>query len=466
VFVLIDKVIRNIEENGMLNHGDKVVAGVSGGPDSMCLLHLLMRLRETYSLRLVAAHVNHGLRGKEADEDAEYVERFCEANGVEFRGIKEDIHRISEERGVSDETAGREVRYEFFEKVKDETAADKIAIAHNLNDQAETVLMRIMRGTGLEGLAGIKPVRDGVYIRPILNCSRAEIEDYCERNGLNPRIDKTNYESIYSRNKIRLELIPYIEEHFNKDIINVLNRLAQSARVDSEYLESEIEKKYEKYCKYKESKVIITKEAFGEHEAVLTRLIRMSFARILGSLKNFDRMHIYQVIELQKSGTGKKLLLPNGVAAFNNYGEVSIFLKDVEEKAVAPRADEFILREGVNSIKDLGIRVTVKVQPAGECIPDSGGFARCFDYSKAAGEISLRFRRAGDRFNPLGMEGSKKLKDVFIDMKVPQDKRDRTPLICFGGRIAWIVGYKTSNWSKTDKSTKNIIFIRVEREEQ
>jgi len=128
--------------------------------------------------------------------------------------------------------------------------------------------------------------------------------------------------------------------------------------------------------------------------------------------------------------------------------------------------DEFVLRMGVNSIRELGLRVTVEERKAGECIPDKNGFTRCFDSSKAAGEISLRFRRAGDKFNPLGMEGSKKLKDIFIDMKVPQDKRDMTPLICFGGRIAWVVGYKTSNWSKTDKSTKNIILIRVEREEQ
>lgn len=463
---MIEKVINSIEEHGMLRDGDKVVVGVSGGPDSMCLLHVLIRLRERYSLELVAAHVNHGLRGKEADEDEKYVERFCGENGVEFRGIKVDLKRISSERNVSDETAGREIRYEFFERIKQEEAADKIAIAHNMNDQAETVLMRIMRGTGLEGLAGIKPVRDGVYIRPILACSRSEIEDYCERNALNPRIDKTNFESIYSRNKIRLELIPFIEKNFNSDIINVLNRLADGAMVDSGYLEQEAEKKYEKYCKNKESKVIITKEAFQEHEAVLTRLIRIAFARVLGSLRNLERLHIYQVIDLQKGGTGKQLLLPNGAAAFNNYGDISIFQKAAEEKGAATLEGVYVLRMGMNSIKELGLRVTVEEHPANECSPDKNEFARCFDSAKAAGEITLRFRKAGDKFNPLGMAGSKKLKDIFIDMKVPQDKRDRTPLICFGGRIAWIVGYKTSNWSKTDKSTTKIILIRVEREEQ
>jgi tRNA(Ile)-lysidine synthase len=466
VLILINKVIDAIEENEMLQDGDKVVVGVSGGPDSMCLLHVLLKLRDRFSLGLIAAHVNHGLRGKDADDDAQYVEEYCRTNDVEFRCIKEDIHKISAERNVSDETAGREIRYEFFERLKRENDADKIAIAHNLSDQAETVLMRIMRGTGLEGLVGIKPVRDGVYIRPLLTCARAEIEDYCSRNGINPRIDKTNFESIYARNKIRLELIPYIEKNFNTDIINVLNRLAQSAKVDSEYLEQEIEKKYKKYCKYKETKVIITKEAFLEHEAVLTRLIRMGFAQVLGNLRNFDRMHIYQVIELQRNGTGKKLMLPNGVTAFNNYGDISIYIQGEADEATYKTAGVLKLRMGINELKELGLRVIVDQYPAEEGCPDKDESVKCFDSSKVNGDITLRFRKPGDKFNPLGMSGSKKLKDIFIDMKVPQDKRDKTPLICFGDHIAWIVGYKTSDGSKIDKSTNTIIKIRVEREEQ
>jgi tRNA(Ile)-lysidine synthase len=466
VLNLIEKVLDTIEENRMLKDGDKVIVAVSGGPDSICLLHVLLRLRERFSLKLIAAHVNHGLRGKDADDDAKYVEEFCHESGLEFRCIKEDIHRISAERNISDETAGREIRYEFFERLKSEYAADKIAIAHNLNDQAETVLMRIMRGTGLEGLAGIKPVRDGVYIRPLLTCTRAEIEDYCSRNGLKPRIDKTNLESIYARNKIRLELIPYIENNFNKDIISVLNRLAQSAKVDSEYLELETEKKYKKYCKNKESKVIITKEAFLEHEAVSTRIIRMAFSRVLGNLRNFERMHIYQVIDLQRSGTGRRLMLPNGVTAFNDYGDISVYRQGEDETIKGKTDAEFKLAVGVNRIEELGLTVTVAEQPFEDGCHDSGEYVKCFDASKVSGDISLRFRKPGDKFNPMGMDGSKKLKDIFIDMKVPQAVRDKTPLICFGDHIAWIVGYKTSNRTKTDKSTKNMIKIRVEREEQ
>jgi len=466
VLILINKVIYAIEENEMLQDGDKVVVGVSGGPDSMCLLHVLLKLRDRFSLELIAAHVNHGLRGKDADDDAKYVEEFCRTNDVEFRCIKEDIHKISSERNVSDETAGREIRYEFFEMLKTENDADKIAIAHNLNDQAETVMMRIMRGTGLEGLVGMKPVRDGVYIRPLLTCARAEIEDYCTRNGINPRIDKTNFESIYARNKIRLELIPYIEKNFNKDIINVLNRLSQGAKVDSEYLERETEKNYKKYCKNKETKVIIAKEAFLEHEAVSTRLIRMAFSQVLGNLKNFERMHIYQVIELQRNGTGKKLMLPNGVTAFNNYGDISIYIQGEKDEAANNNGDVLKLRMGVNELKKLGLRVTLEQHSSEEDCRSKDEFIKCFDSSKVNGDITLRFRKPGDKFNSLGMAGSKKLKDIFIDMKVPQDKRDKTPLICFGDHIAWIVGYKTSDGSKIDKATKTIIKIRVEREEQ
>jgi len=463
--ILIEKVLDTIEKYRMLSKGDKVIVGVSGGPDSMCLLHVLLGIRDSIGLEIVAAHVNHSLRGEDADQDEEYVEEFCRSNKIQFKAIKADVHKISMERGVSEETAGRDIRYEFFEKLKREYHADKIAIAHNLNDQAETVLMRIMRGTGLEGLAGIKPVRDNIYVRPLLFCSRAEIEEYCSLYKLNPRIDKTNFESIYVRNKIRLELIPYMERNFNKDIINVLNRLALNSKVDSEYLEQEAENKYKMYCTYKDYKVIISKEAFHEHEAIITRLIRKAFEKVCGDLKNFERLHIYQVMDLQKNGTGKHVVFPNNAVAYNNYGDISIYIRDQGSKTEESSPAIYELHMGENSLKDLKLKVTLEKLPVSDLGQDEGLYTKYFDGGKTSGKIILRFRKPGDKFKPLGMAGTKKLKDIFINLKVTQEERDKTPLICFGDEIAWIVGSRISNSFKIDKNTKEVLKIKIESEE-
>ncbi|MEW8956858.1 tRNA lysidine(34) synthetase TilS, partial [Clostridium sp.] len=221
---MIVKVRDFVKENNMISKNDKVLVALSGGPDSICLIHILNELKDELGIEILAAHLNHCLRGEDANKDEEYVREFCKSLNIQCYVKRVDINRYAKERALSSEMAGREARYEFFNDLKEEFNINKIAVAHNLNDQAETVLMRLMRGTGIEGLIGIRPVRDNIYIRPILSLNRHEIEAYCEDNKLLPRIDKTNLETIYSRNKVRLELIPYIEKNFNEDIINTLNR--------------------------------------------------------------------------------------------------------------------------------------------------------------------------------------------------------------------------------------------------
>lgn len=471
MLILIKKVLETIKKYNMLKKGEKVIVGVSGGPDSMCLLHLLTEIRGEFDLNLVAAHVNHSIRGQDADDDAEYVRNFCMENDIEFAYIKVDVRKIAAEGNSSEETAGRDVRYQFFEKLKRDFNADKIAIAHNLNDQAETVLMRILRGTGLEGLAGIKPVRDKVYIRPLLFCSRGEIEEYCRIHNLHPRMDKTNYESVYIRNKVRLELIPYIEKNFNRDIINTLSRLAQNAEVDSEYLQMETENKYKKYCVHKDYKVIISKEAFSEHEAIVTRIIRQALKNISGELKNIERQHIFQIINLQRTGTGRKLMFPNNISVFNNYGDLHIFIESkIPETNIGFYEDnkrEYKLSIGTNSINEIGLKVTAEICSAQDTNAgrNKDPYTAYFDYEKINGDITLRFRKPGDKFKPLGVNGTKKIKDIFIDLKIPRELRDKIPLICFGGEIAWITGYKMGSTFKIDKNTKEILKIKVERED-
>ena len=461
---MIDTVLKTITENNMFYKGDKVIVAVSGGPDSIALLHILYELKEKLDISLYVAHINHCLRGKESDEDEEYVKGFCKSLNIEFRSKRVDINKICKLKNISSESAGREARYEFFEELMGDFSAQKVAIAHHANDQAETILMRIMRGTGMDGLIGIRPVRDNTFVRPLINNTRDEIEQYCLKNNLNPRIDKTNLEAIYSRNKVRLQLIPYIQQNFNKDIINVLNRLSYTIKVDNDYLEVISKEKYKKYCDINKEKVIISKKAFLEHESIITRIIRLAIHDSVGNLYNFEKIHIYDIIRIQKCSTGKELNLPKNVYAFNNYGDIVICRN--KKQNIKIYDEEYILHSGMNEIKHIKSKITIKSINMKEKLDYKyNNLVKHFDYDKVKGHITLRHRRDGDRFSPLGMSGSKKLKDLFIDLKVPKEQRDEVPLICFGDHIAWIIGYRVSELFKIDENTKNILEVKIEREE-
>jgi len=465
VLHLVERVTETIKDNMMLNDGDKVIVAVSGGPDSMCLLHILYLLREELNIKLAAAHVNHCLRGEEADADEEYVRKFCNSIGVEFYSKRVDIHNYAQERNLSCETAGREVRYDFFQELLHKLKAQKVALAHNANDQAETVLMRIMRGAGMEGLVGIKPVRDNIFIRPIINILRGDIEAYCNENNLGARIDKSNLENIYNRNKVRLELIPYIQENFNKDIVNTLVRLSQTVSKDNEYLDIISSDRCELYVSIIGGRVIIRKEAFSEPEAILTRIIRIALLKLVGSLKNFDKLHIYDIVDIAHRPTGKKAVLPNNVVALNSYESIELYLNRGELEI----KDQKEYKISINKINDVQCgkyKISAKLVERKKMIDFKNKIlTKYFDYDKIVGDMILRYRKEGDRFTPLGMSGSKKLKDIFIDMKIPQEERNKIPLICFGEDIGWIVGYRVSDKYKVTSESKNILEINIEREE-
>lgn len=463
---MIDKVLDTIKKYNMLRENDRVIAAVSGGPDSICLLHILYALKEKFNLTLYAAHVNHCLRGEEADKDEEYVKSFCENLGIECFSKRIDINKLAKERGLSSESAGREARYEFFDELLKKLKAQKIALAHNANDQAETVIMRIIRGTGMEGLAGIKPVRSNIFIRPLINIKRESIEKYCSENNLNPRIDKTNLESIYTRNKIRLELIPYLQDNFNKEIVSVLNRLSDTIIADNDYLEKISEEKYNIYCEKKGRKVIIYKDAFSEDKALLNRMLRRAVNNIKGNLYNIEKLHIEELLALQRGSTGKKLNLPGGIVGFNNYGNIELALGEYF-KVDLNSEEHFLHINRENIIESLNLKVSLRLVPEDEKIDfKEKPFVKYFDFDRAPENIYLRTRRNGDRFTPFGMQGSKKLKDLFIDLKIPKEERDSVPLILFDEEIVWIAGYRISEKYKVNKNTKNILEIKVLKGEE
>lgn len=472
--ILVDKALSYINEHSMLKSGEKVLVALSGGPDSVCLIHILYNLQEKLNIQCFAAHLNHCLRGEEADKDEAYSEELCRRLNIPFFSKRVDINALAAKRGISVEMAGREARYEFFDEIKNKYQIHKIAVAHNANDQAETILMRFMRGTGSEGLRGIKPIREGIFIRPILCLSREEIEEYCRINNLNPRIDKTNLEDIYYRNKIRLQLLPYIEENFNSNIISTLNRLAYLIDSDNDYIQEQVDINYNIFCNANEEGLLIHKDAFKLHKAILSRLIRKAYNEFSGIHSNFQKVHVDDIIFLQKQGTGRSINLPGGICAENRYYDIYFFKKDSKGELVF---NEKYIIENINDIKsklyegfniylqDFRLNLNIKrleLKPSLNL--KTNNTTKYFDLNKIKGSILLRNRKAGDRFSPLGMKGSKKLKDLFIDLKVPQDKRNDIPLLCFDDDIAWIIGYNISDKYKVDKNTKNILQIKLESE--
>ena len=257
-----DKILQTIKKYNLIEKGDSIVIGVSGGPDSICLLNVLNELKEELDFKIFVAHINHMIR-KEADEETEYVKSFCKNIGVECFTKKIDVIGIAKELKVGTEEAGRKIRYDFFEEVLRNTNSNKIATAHNNNDKVETIIMNILRGSGISGLKGLDPIRENKFIKPLIETSREEIENYCEDNKLNPRIDKSNNENIYTRNKVRNCVIPYIKKEFNPNILKTINRLSEVATEENEYLNDVTQKAFNEICISLE-KLVIAEDCTNE----------------------------------------------------------------------------------------------------------------------------------------------------------------------------------------------------------
>lgn len=462
-----DKVFKYIKENSMIDEGDKVLVALSGGPDSICLLHILNSLKTKLNIEILAAHVNHCLRGESANKDEEFARKFCEDLGIDFYVKRVNIDKVAKERKISTEMAGRDERYAFFNELKEKLKVKKIAIAHNANDQAETLIMRIARGTGVDGLVGIKPIRDEIYIRPILSLTRSEIEKYCLDNELNPRIDESNLEEIYSRNKIRLKAIPFLEKNFNKDAINAINRLAYSAAKDVEFINDIVDEKYLGLVREEDGSILIEKEAFSEKEALLTRLIRKALIHACGISNNFEMKHIYDIINLQKGNTGKKINLTNDVIVINEYGKIKIINKYSIDKTINEEVkfDLSQLDEGVKTIEGKFGKITFNLLENSGVINLKNNVNERYFSIDGVNEITIRTRKNGDTMIPFGMTGRKKVKDILINNKIPKDKRDLIPLILFNDEIVWISGIRSSNLYKIKKENKKLLKVSYEGRE-
>ena len=311
-----DKVLNTINKYNLINDGDKVVLGVSGEPDSIAMLNILNDIKNDKNLHMnfdiIVAHVNHMIR-EEAIDDQRFVENFCKKIGVSFYAKSIDVQKIANNKKIGTEEAGRNARYEFFDEILEKENANKIAIAHNKNDKIETIIMNMLRGSGIAGLKGIEPIKNNKYIRPLIECERFEIEEYCAKNGIEPRIDRTNFENVYTRNKVRNIVIPFIKQEFNPNIIQTMDRLSDLVKEEDEYLEKLVETKYNDYVE-KEDKVQIImnlKDFNTEEKVIKSRLLLYTISRLLGTTKGIEKIHIEDIIKLCEKNIGNKYLTPN-----------------------------------------------------------------------------------------------------------------------------------------------------------
>lgn len=443
--VLLDTMIKTIEKHHMINPGECIIVGLSGGPDSLAMIHALSQLSVERSIRIVAVHINHMLRGELADADENFVRTFCSELAIPCHTFKINVEAMAAEEGMSFEEAGRKVRYDKFYEVMKQYEGTKIAIAHNKNDVVETFLINLMRGSGIDGLSSIDYIRDNLIIRPILDVPRIEVEKYCEIHNLNPRIDHTNNENHYLRNKIRNIVLPMLDDTFQISCGDVIDKTVQLMKIEQDYWQSKQIKLFEDICVYDGEVIMISKDKFSQlHSAEKQHLTRFAIKKLTGSLHNISFDIIKRIVNLDR--VGSKVYINTLYEARMSSEYIYLFANKVHEEKNDDEKKEIELNQHIVPISMLS-----KVQLSNSVV--------ALDLDKIKGKLYTRTRIAGDQFVPFGMKGHKKIKDYFIDEKVPFIKRDKIRLVCDEEKIIWVENMRISELVKITPDTKNIIII-------
>lgn len=482
----------------MLSGYGIIIAGVSGGADSVCLVTLLKELIEQRHLpvRLIAVHINHGIRGEEAFRDEVFSKGLCNGLGVEFISRHVDVPAIAKKDKLSEEEAGRKVRYQIFHEIADEKEVEYgtkacIAVAHHKNDQAETVLMNLTRGSSLRGLCGIQPVR-GRIIRPLLCVKRSEIEQYLRKRGIAYVTDSTNLAKEYTRNKIRNDLLPYMEEHLNGNVVERISDMAETVSEAESYIRQQADRLYQQcvVCDLDKGMAVIHLNPFLQEASILQKyVIRQVMGRLTGGLKDVYRAHIEAVLSLCSMQTGKSVYVAYGLRAVRKYDEIVIGIglskqewneKETETQEYVQifdrkkleriwQGEKYILPiESCVYLHDKKLSSHVRiVLEQGKMLENSknNDYTKLFDYDKIKGNFCVRFRRVSDCIT-ISRDGStKKLKKELVDRKVIQEVRNQVLLFACDERILWAVGIRRSEDYLVESSTKRILKISIELQE-
>lgn len=452
-----------IEQHNLLEEGDCVLAACSGGPDSIALVHMLDRMQNEYGFLLSVAHVDHTLRGRESEEDAEFVAELCRRWGLPFYQTKVPVEQFSIEKRLSTMDAARILRFQFLRDTARALGGAKIATGHHRDDQSETVLINLFRGSGSSGLKGMRPKENGL-VRPLLAVGRSDIEKYCTIHGLQSRLDSSNLKTDYLRNQIRMELIPYLEREYNPNIRQSLWRISQIAADEYEYIYEQSEKAGAIHSQHGGSLLIDREKLKAAAPALQRGIIRLALEKCRGNLKGISFDHVEMLVGMAIDGRiGSIRPLPGGLTARVDYHTIEFGHRDVQSASgIEPPGIEIKL-PGQTCVEKLGIHVQAELQAVNE--PGESAMQAVFDWDALHPPIFIRTRAEGDRFQPIGMKGTKKVKDFFIDAKVPQEKRDKTAIFSDMQGIIWIAGHRQSERGKISKHTNSFLRLSISKQE-
>ncbi len=454
--------------------GHRLVVAVSGGPDSLAMLHALHRIRDEFHLDIHVAHLDHQLRGEDSTADSEFVANTCAGLGVECTVDREDVLAFQREHRMSLEEAAREVRYDFLTRVAKREGSDAIALGHTSDDEVETVLMNIIRGSGLRGLRGMLPMStrrisgsDITLFRPLLNLSKGDTIGYCEALGISPRIDESNSSTDMTRNRIRLDLLPRLRE-LNPEIGKAIQRLSQNAEDALAVVNLAVDSAWVQTIEEEEGVIRIDREGFRRLDAELrSHLMLRALSQAKGEALGIERVHVQDAAKAVLDSPGSLLHLPGGLRLTVEQVSACLYPVDPPDSlrhAVPLQGNSPVGVPGETVVGKWRFTTHITDTASGRPIPsDTGVFVERFGKAVDVASLAVRRREPGDRFQPLGMSGTKKLKDFMIDEKVPSSQRDGLPLVVTSQGIAWVVGWRIAEWAKVDEGERECLQITVER---
>ena len=458
---MVKKVAAFVAEYEMIKEQDRVIAGISGGADSVCLLLMLLELRKNISFDIVAVHVNHGLRGDEALRDEHYVKVLCENYQIPLEIYHKDVELFAQKRKQSLEEAGRYARIEAFQQAVAKYKGTKIALAHHMNDNAETMLMNLARGSGLAGLTGIRPV-NGIMIRPLLCLERQEIESFLASRKISYCTDVTNGSDDYTRNRIRNHMLPFLEREVNEKTVSHMADTAEQILKIWEYMEEETEIYYKKVVEKTERGFLIKKSEYIKLPVVFRgTLLKMVLKKMAQREQDIHRIHILNLDELMEKQTGRKINLPYGIVAERCYEGIRVLNEEKKEEHIVCEVIDFERKSGLH-INDQVFSFEILKTDARQ---EEKVYTKYFDYDIIKCTITLRTRRAGDYITIDGEGRKQKLKSFFINEKIPQEERDHILLLAEGSHVLWVIGYRRGHAYYVGPNTEKIVKITMNKGE-
>jgi len=466
---LKQRILRFIQEQHLVSRRQKLVVAVSGGPDSVCLLHTLADLQKGLGIKLHVAHLDHQLRGFESEDDARYVAELAHQLDIPATIESRDVSAHQAQQHLSLEEAARELRYTFLAQVAESIGADLAVVGHTVDDHVETILMHLVRGTGARGLRGLQPLslwqssgHQLTVIRPLLQVSREETADYCNRYQLMPRMDASNLSLSPLRNRIRQQLLPLLQS-YNPQVAEAILRTARIATDELAFLDEEVARLWGEIAQKQENTILLDKQGTRQLPAALKRhLLRASIEKLAGNLKDIETRHIEEIMDALNKPAGKRISLPDGLIFSVEYDK---YLLGTDPAALSPfpvlGAESQLNIPGKTHLP--AWRVEAAVIDREQMMEKDNDFTAYFDLDKTGDKLTVRRRKPGDRFQPLGMSQTKKLNEFMIDAKIPRAWRVRIPVVCSPSHILWTVGWRIDERAKVTDVTRKVLCLKFVR---